>query len=228
MSWDSSLPSNTTKMRQYPTVLTNNFVQIEQGADNGDVISLQQWQVNFIQRTSIPGNPPPSLDPTTTANTITFYSKLDNNAQMFIRDDQANIIQLTQDGKLGAVTQSVAAADFQMDAGTPIMTFGVNQMIMAHGSFNATGALLNGINFAASAAPVGTGLFDINVSADILLNVNYRVFGTVTLAGASQRIIQVVTKGVPVGATVTTIRVRVMGNTTGHDLPFDILVVGGR
>ena len=107
MAWDKTLPANSTKIRNYPTVLTDNFSAIEEGE-----LTLKHWQVNFIERDAVPGAPPPTNDPTRADDTMILFSKQDPAAEteLFFMDDQnpANIVQLSETGKLGsALTQLV-------------------------------------------------------------------------------------------------------------------------
>jgi hypothetical protein len=57
-TWDATFPLNTTKIRNAPTGLQNNFTAIEQ-ADS----SLQQWAINLVDRSTIAGpNTPVRID----------------------------------------------------------------------------------------------------------------------------------------------------------------------
>lgn len=114
MAWDSTLPTNTTKIRNYPTVLTDNFIAIE-----GD-ISLKSWQMNFAERDSVPGAPPPAVDPTGTADTCILFSKTDptGNPEMFHMDETSVISQLTfRDRSLAQSGYSYLAPGFLMQWG---------------------------------------------------------------------------------------------------------------
>ena len=93
MAWDDTLPANSTKIRNYPTVLTDNFQAIEQGG-----ITLKHWQVNFIDRQQVPGAPPPAATPTSATDTMIMYSNEDalTNTELFVMNDLGTIIQMTQ------------------------------------------------------------------------------------------------------------------------------------
>jgi len=101
MTWNASLPANSTKIRDYPTVLTNNFVAIEQGDS-----SLNQWAINLIDRNVIPSAPP--VDPTAITDNITLYTKPDASGRRELHyidaDATPNVIQLTQGVPILATT----------------------------------------------------------------------------------------------------------------------------
>lgn len=95
MAWSASTPSNSTKIRNYPTVLTNNWQAIEEN-DSGVVAdSLNQWVVHLIDRSTIGGsNTPSRLD-----NVNQLYTRNDGSTnQLFMLDSEnpANEIQLTR------------------------------------------------------------------------------------------------------------------------------------
>ena len=50
MAFDKTLPTNNTKIRNYPTVLTDNWSAIQAGD-----LTFKAWQVNFADRDLVPG-----------------------------------------------------------------------------------------------------------------------------------------------------------------------------
>lgn len=95
MAWDKTLPSNSTKIRNYPTVLTANWQALEENDTGVVATSLNQWSIHLIDRSTISGsNTPSRLDD---VNQI--YSRNDGSTnQLFMLDSEnpANEIQLTR------------------------------------------------------------------------------------------------------------------------------------
>lgn len=234
MAFDKTLPANSTKIRRYPTVLNDNFAAIQEGDD-----SFQLWQANFIDRDLVPGAPPPSQDPTRIDDTMIIYSKQndDGETDLFILDDRtiANIMQLTQDGHLGSTNTSLNAKDLSFDVdSTTGMTYSDGQLITAYGKFNSGGTLLYGKNMATAGTPhPSTGLFNVNVNADVLKNANYIISGNVSDSsgsGSSSKALMPLLTPAPVAATATTIQVEIKrsgGRTNTFDY-FMIMICGGR
>jgi|GEM_PF-1798825 len=169
MAYDKTLPNNTTKIRNYPTVLTDNFSAIEEGD-----LTLKHWQVNFIERNAVPGAPPPANDPTRADDTMIVFSKQDasSETELFVMDDRnpANIIQFTEDGRLGGTTTNLSINNFSFDGGTT--TFDENNVINAHGAFNSAGTAIY-VN-ACTVAKAGTGRYNVTFST-ARANTNYAV-----------------------------------------------------
>jgi hypothetical protein len=91
MAFDKTLPANGTKIRDYPTVLGNNFTAIQEGDD-----TLQYWQTNYVDRDTVAGAPPPTQDPVAIADTMVVFSKNDgSNTELFSMDPSSVISQLT-------------------------------------------------------------------------------------------------------------------------------------
>lgn len=223
MAYDKNLPTDQTKLRNYPTVLTDNFIAIEEGD-----ITLQHWQINMVERNSVPG--PIPNDPTREDDVMILYSKQDSSGETeaFILDDRnpANVIQLTQDGRLGDFSQGISASSIIMDDTN--VSFGINQMITATATVASNGSLVNGVNISASARSA-TGTYTVTVDADVLLNVNYRVIGMVDNQTTDDlRVLQVKVKPTPVGGNTTVIPLRLNGTAGLADDRFDIIIVGGR
>jgi len=231
MTYDKTLPTNTTKIRNYPTVLTDNFAALEEGD-----ISLKHWQVNFIERNAVPG--PISNDPTRADNTMILYSKQDGagETELFVIDDRnpANVTQLTEEGALGSTSTQVNAngVAFDVDATTGL-TYVDGQFIVAYAHYNSSGVFQYGKNMATSGTPhPATGKYNVDVNADVLQNGNYvvvgNVRGTTLSSGNSARALNVPSAPAPVASTPTTIGIetRREGGLTNHG--FFIMICGGR
>ena len=132
MAWDKSLPSNSTKIRNYPTVLTDNFASVEEGDT-----TLQYWKSNYIERNVIPSAP--AVDPTRIDNVMQLYSKqnADGLTDLFVIDDRnpANIIQLTNNGGIGNSSITANVNEITFDNGT--VCYNENNFITAYGRFNS-------------------------------------------------------------------------------------------
>lgn len=229
MAWDKTLPNNATKIRNYPSVLTQNWEAIEEGD-----ITLQQWQINLIERNAVPG--PISSDPSREDDVMILYSKQDASAETesFILDDRnpANVIQITEDGYLGSLTQQVSASNVRFDAPIAPATYqaeyGINQMLTAYGRFNSAGTLASGFNMAGAAKAGNT--YTVTVAADVLLNSNYILLLTSsTPDDSSERVINYISKGVPAAGVATTITLAITsGSGSSRSQAFQVVVIGGR
>lgn len=101
MAWNKNEPQNATKIRNYPTVISNNWTAIEEN-DTGVVsTSLNQWAVHLIDRSTIGGaNTPTRLD-----NVGQIYCRDDGTAnELFFLDSEnpANEVQLTRSSAVNA------------------------------------------------------------------------------------------------------------------------------
>ena len=169
MAFDKTLPSNVTKIRNYPTVLTDNFAAIEEGD-----LSLTHWQLNFIERNAVPGAPPPANDPTRQDDTMILFSKQDSGGEteLFFLDDRspANNVQITENGALGSASTAMSMDSFTFDSGTT--TFNENNIINAHGAFSETGVAIY-VNACTVSRP-STGRYNVVFSV-ARANTNYAV-----------------------------------------------------
>lgn len=229
MSWDSSLPANTTKIRDYPTILTNNFTAVEQGNT-----SLRQWQVNFIDRDTVPGAPPPASNPTRLNDTMYIFSKTDSsaNTEMFIMDDQnpANVIQLTTVGSLG--NSSTPMTTSALTIGSTSFSNNQNNFVWAYGTIPAGGGAVTG-GQGLGTATISTVGSDSDVYTVPLTrtpsNTNYIVIATATSVGSSQgnnRIVNLLTGSKTTGQF--RLRMQRNGSSTNlTDVAINILVCGG-
>ena len=140
MAFDKALPTNNTKIRNYPTVLNDNFAAIQTGD-----ITFKTWQINFTDRDLVDGAPPPTQDPTRSDDTIILFSKQDAvnaETELFLLDDQnpANEIQLSQVGKLGSATTQIAAQDVSF--ATETSTYASTNMVAYWAVVNSGGSIV--------------------------------------------------------------------------------------
>jgi hypothetical protein len=214
MAFDKTLPSNSTKIRNYPTVLTDNFSAIQQGDD-----TLQYWQTNYIDRDNVAGAPPPTQDPTRNDDTIIVFSKTDTASELYVMDavsPTANIIQLTEDGRLGSDSTNISLNRFTFDKGTT--NYDKQNIVNAYGNV-ISGSLVGG--FGCSVASGGTGNIDVTFST-ARASGNYVVVATVVSSGGSRRYIGINNK-VAGSFRITTLNSS--GSAQNNDVSF--MVIGG-
>lgn len=226
MAWDKTKPTDQSKIRTYPTLLTDNFKAIEEG-DQG----LQFWQTRFDDR-DVLGI---ASNPTRADDEMAIFSKSDgSNTEMFIMDDQdpANIIQITEVGSLGSQNTNIVCN--QITIGGNDIGVTENSVVVAWGKFNSSGTFQYGVNMATAGTPhPSTGLFNVNVSADILSTANYMIDGVVARTGDSSgsvRGLMPISLPTPVASTATTIQVEIKrdGGRTDTFSYFFIQVIGGQ
>ena len=240
MVWNKEKPSDQERIHDIGSVIRPNWKAIEQASDSDtDAQKLKLWAVNLVDRSQpvVTGPASPSkIGDNAAANNAEagqVYCHNDGtfNELFFIGYDvTANEIQLTKDNRIGTSAQGVNASNLMFDSTTPVMTYGINQMISATGTFSSLGVLVQGVNMGKNAAPhPDTGEYRVDVLADVLLNVNYKIIATVLAAsGATLRNIHVLSKPAPVPGTKTAIRLKIRGSSASHNQQFDIIIVGGR
>ncbi len=231
MSWNQNLPFNSTEIRIYPQVLTDNFKAIQAGNN-----TLQYRQNNFINRNDATEVPPPTPDPID--KVMILYAKTEaSSTEMFILNDQniSDDIQITQIAALGSTSTPLNAStlSFDVDATTGL-EYVDGQMIVAYGKFTNNGTLLFSKNMSeGSPKKDDTGTFNVRVNADVLKNANYIISGSVTdisNSGGSLRGIMPVLFPAPILAMPTQIQIWVKrdgGRTDDFD-DFYIMICGGR
>lgn len=218
MAWDILQPTNTTKIRNLGVVIRPNWAAIQQ-ADS----TFLPNAINFKNRT--PSVVP--INPAAIATSYITFCKEDGagNPELFGISPSSQIIQFTKAGRLGVSTQGVNALNFSMDS--TAFTYGINQMIVATGSFNSSGTLTSGVNMSTGTNP-STGIYTVRVNADVLLNNNYKVIVT-SLTTNNERVLNVTSKGAVVAGNPTIIGLQmVSGSGSSRSDPFEVIVVGGR
>lgn len=216
MAFDKTLPNNTTKIRNYPTVLTANFAGLEEGQD-----SLQIWKANFIERNAIPSAP--AVDPSRIDDTMQIYSKqnADGETDLYVLDDRspANVIELTENGRIGGRSQ-----DFVLNEayyGTDTLARGVWGVPTVVGSIDGSGNVEAWSEGIASTSVVSSRR-RLTFTANRFNNANYVVLVTPT-SGGNTRIATWTNK------TTTTLDIRITNqNNTDALVAFDIVIFGGR
>lgn len=231
MTWNEDLPDNSTKIRVYPQVLTDNWKAIQAGDP-----TLKYRATNFIDRST--ASEAPATTPTRDDDTMIMYSKNDGtNTELFILNDQnpADDLQITQVKALGSTSTPLNASSISFDVDpTTGLTYTDGQFIVAFGKFNSSGVLQFGKNMTTSGAPhPATGLYNIDVNADVLQNANYIITGVVTEtgnSGGSIRGVMPLLTPAPVASTTTTIQLEIKrdGGRTNTFTNFQVMICGGR
>jgi hypothetical protein len=214
MTWNASLPSNSTKIRNYPTVLTNNFSAVEQGD-----ISLKHWQSNFIERNGVA----PSNDPTRADDTMILYSKQDasGNTELFVLDDRnpANVIQLTKGGKIGSESTQAVFQNISFASETSTYT---STNLTAYWAIVSSAGAIVASSGGLTASRTSTGVFAIGFTTP-QSSVNYGVTLGIEADPPNPALISYRNK------TVNGFGVRMVNqNGTNIDRAFTIAVYGGR
>lgn len=170
MAFDKSLPNNGTKIRNYPTVLTANFSEVEEGGS-----TLKVWKQNYIERNAIPSAP--AVDPTRIDDVMQVYSKqnADGETDLYVIDDRgtANVIELTENGKVGGRAQSFVMQD--MSFGTKTDLYTQDNLVTAWAYVNSGGALQDGVGLTTVRASTGTYTITFSTAA---ANATYGVIVT--------------------------------------------------
>lgn len=225
MAWDKTLPTNSTKIRDYPDVLTNNFTAIEEG-----VTTLQNWKFNLIQRNAIPSAP--AVTPARIDNVMQLFAKQNaaSRTDLYVLDDRAtaNTIQITQDGKLGGQSQDVRTAGIFF--GSDTLSHGAWSVPNIVGSVINTGSGTYSIagwsQGLASAAVVTISSIDyvrVTFAGSRITNTNYVVQVTPTQGTSNTRIAAWKNK------LTTSVDIRITNqNSSDEDASFDIVIWGGR
>lgn len=217
MVWLKDEPTTATKISQLATILTNN----QNGIQNGEVPFVN------LRLTS-------SSDPARNDNYSWVYGKDPGTSliELFFEDNDnpAHVIQLTSGGNLGSVTTPLIGSQIALSSS---LNYFDGQFVTAYGYFNNVGAFQYGRNMAANGSPhPGTGQFQVDVNADVLINANYIVVGIVfqggLSSGTSAKSVNASILPAPVAATPTTLTIEVRQESGRADFPFMLMICGGR
>jgi hypothetical protein len=220
MTFDTSKPADNQKIRLGPQDIRDNFTAIQAGDS-----SFTPEKINLNKQ---------GAAPTAIADVgLVFASEIGDGSytELFYKNENDSLVQLTQDSTIGAETANFYGASIRLDTDASAVTFGVNNMIVAQGTINADGTLAAGsVNIASSSKAVSPDhLYTVNITADVLLNDNYRVMVTPFDVVNKVRSAVVVSKPTPVGGMVTAITLNIVAESTSQrQCQFDIIVIGGR
>ena len=214
MAFDVTKPADNQKIRLGPADIRDNFSAIITADD-----TFIPTAINFTKR---------GADPAVLADAVKVYVKADasTDPELFARDEDGNIIQLTEEGKLGGQSTGLWTNGISFDAG--VTTIQKNQQIMAWGYFNGTtGATLTSVNMA-SCTRNSAGDYTVLTSA-VFQNVNVCVMLTQLQISSDKGGSISVKTAVSYAANQITIPVEIKNRSgSSTDANFYIMVLGGQ
>lgn len=222
MAFDKTLPNNATKIRDYPGILTGNISAVQQGDAD-----FNNWSVNLINRVTA-GQ---TADAVRIASTMRLYASPDQGTapsgktELFVISavtPSGVVIQLTNNGKLGAEKTSIQAKDISFGTNNTVN----DQRAMASAWSTVTvpaSSITAQTNYGMTWARASEGKYvaTFTVAMD---NADYSIVGT----GSSTDVRSVmvnpdVTKDVNGFGIVTR-----NTNAAARDSSFNVVVFGGR
>lgn len=152
MAFDAAEPQDTTKIRNLGVVIRPNWVAINE-ADS----SFRPYALNLQNRTPLGV----SNDPSNIADTSIIYVKDDGagNPELYAEDGSANIIQMTEAGRLGGPSTNVKMNNFRFGSSTT--DYSRNNIIGAYVRWNSAGTALT--SFGCSIAKISTGVYRVTL-----------------------------------------------------------------
>ncbi len=217
MVWLKDQPTTATKISQLATILTDNW----NGIQNGEVPFVN---LRLTDQADPGRNDLYSWLYAKDPGTSIFELHFEDN------ENPANVIQLTSGGSLGSTSTPILASQIGLSSS---LNYVDGQFVTAYGYFNSLGVFQYGKNMATNGTPhPSTGLFNVDVDADILINLNYIVTGIVfqggLSSGTSAKSVNARTLPAPVAATATTLEIEVRQEDGRVNFPFMIMICGGR
>ena len=150
MAFDKAQPQDTTKIRNLGVVIRPNWVAIEEGDS-----TFRPYAINLQNRTPLPV----SNDPTNIADTSIFYVKDDGsgNPEAYVEDGSANVVQLTEGGRLGGPSTNIKMNNYRFGSST--VDYGRNNIVSSWVRWNNAGTALS--SFGCSIAKLATGVYQV-------------------------------------------------------------------
>lgn len=136
MAWNSALPGNTEKIRDLGRVIRPNWEAIEEADETaGTPLTVRASQLADRSVVAV------AADPVVVGATTYVYSKQDGGGvqECYVRDAAGNIVQMTNDGGLGAADMRVNFEDFTNDNGTTL--YDERNLVGYWGRISAAGAI---------------------------------------------------------------------------------------
>jgi hypothetical protein len=161
MAYDTTQPTDTTKIRNLGVVIRPNWVAIQEGD-----ATFRPYAINLQNRTPlIVAN-----DPATIAGSSIIYVKNDGagNPESFAKDGAGNIVQLTVGGRLGGTTTNATISGIRF--GASAVDYGVNNIISAAVRWNSAGATLS--SFGCNIIRSAVGFYTVTLTT-ARANTNY-------------------------------------------------------
>lgn len=219
MTFQPNFPQNSTKLRDAPTGFQANWDAIYKGDS-----SFKMQVANFDDRTVLA-----LADPTALANAYRLFCKTATVAELYGRDPSNAVMQITSNGRLGGPATNLVINNITF--GSDTFSYGLGSIVKARGSVNSAGVLQPGSLNIASVSTGGTGIRNVNISADVLTPAsNYQFIAIPTsTSNGNSRTVTISSKGTPVAAVNTQVIVRVhqADGTTLINEAFDFIVIGG-
>lgn len=161
MAFDKTQPTDTTKLRNLGVVIRPNWVAIEEGDS-----SFRPYAMNLQNRTPLGV----SNDPATIADTYILYEKDDGagNPELYGKDGSGNIIQISEDGRLGGPSTDVKMNNYRFGSST--VDYGQNNIVSAMVRWDSSGNALS--SFGCSIVRTSTGLYTVTLTT-ARTNTNY-------------------------------------------------------
>lgn len=218
MAWDKDNPGDNVKIRNIAQEIRANWDAIENGDENVSGVAglLEQLSVQFSNRSSVAS----SADPTTNAGTHYLYSKEDGigTQELYTKDFDGNVIQLTNEGKIGGPSSQVNVQDVSFSAGTE--TYNENNAITAWAYVNGSGTLQDGVGLTSSRD--STGIYTLTFTT-VAANATYGVLVIPLHTPPNPRIMSYS------NLSTTDFKVRnVNADGIYGDTSFSVMVMGGR
>ena len=215
MVWNASRPADSDRIRLSAGLIRDNWMALENGTVPFDTISLQS-QASFP---SLAGH----------NRLYGFNSAVSGNIELRSVNSGSQSVQLTENGKIGALTQDASFKLVRMTSFTFEGNFAYTGGLMntSRGSVSSAGVLSMGFNIASSRT--GTGIYVITIPAGTLRVNSYQVLVQCTGTGSTS-IPMVSVKPAVVIANPTEITVETFRRSDGSHIgtPFEVMIVGGR
>lgn len=220
MAWDKDEPIDAEPLRTLAQKIRNGWYAIEE-ADEATGTKLNARSYQLGNRTSIAS----AADPVTVSGTHYAYSKEDSGGtqELFTKDSAGNIIQLTNDGSIGAPD-----VEFQVEDG---WTFNGGNLVWAYGRVPAGGgAITGGVGLGTATVKTMAGVanaYEITLTRTPA-NANYVVIGgSITNSGFNHgRVVEYIDTTATTGLFGARLK-RTNDDVTITTEPFFVMVIGG-
>jgi len=152
--YDNTKPSDDVELKDISLQTRPNFQAIQSGDP-----SFSQDQINISNRTTLPDD----NDPETPVGMSRVYAKEDGegNIELFTRDTQGNIVQLTEGGRIGSRNTVLSCSNISFPSLTT-ETFSPKNLMIAAIRWQANGQTIS--SFGCTILRTGTGIYLITLS----------------------------------------------------------------
>lgn len=218
MAWNKALPGNSEKIRDLGRVIRPNWEAIEEADETaGTPLSVRATLMADRSVVAV------AADPVVSGATTYLYSKQDGGGvqEAYIRDAASNIVQMTNDGGLGAADMRINFQDFTNDNGTTV--YDERNFVAYWAVVNAAGAI-QAQSGGLTCVRIDTARYTIGFSA-AQSSVNYGVTANALHTPGNPRICSYD------NVTVNDFRLMVYnqnGTFITSGAPFTVVITGGR